>query len=75
MQLEKNNKPIAKSVELAALGLGIALNISFLHGVCILSWGYFDFSKEFSGYALYITSFIGAVAISRCVAKFLMRFF
>ena len=70
MQLEKKSKICTWLVELAVMGLCLILNISFLHSAGILDWGYFDIPENVSGYALYLTSFIGTLVISKRVADF-----
>lgn len=75
MQLERKSKLLVSVLELAVMGLCLTLNISFLHGVCIVDWGYFDISKDVSGYAVYLTSFIGSLVISKKLTDLLIRFF
>ena len=75
MQLEKKSKLYLSILELAVMGLCLILNISFLHGAGILDWGYFDMPAKLSGYALYLTSIIGSLAISKRVADLLIIFF
>jgi hypothetical protein len=70
MQLEKNSKICTWLVELAVMGLCLILNVSFLHSAGILDWGYFDIPENVSEYALYLTSFIGTLVISKRVADF-----
>ena len=70
MQLEKKSKICTWLVELAVMGLCLILNVCFLHSVGILDWGYFDIPENVSGYALYLTSFIGTLVISKRVADF-----
>ncbi|MDH1171747.1 hypothetical protein [Pantoea agglomerans] len=70
MQLEKKSKICTWLVELAVMGLCLILNVSFLHSVGIMDWGYFDIPENVSGYALYLTSFIGTLVISKRVADF-----
>ncbi|MBD8157377.1 hypothetical protein ABEG74_09235 [Pantoea agglomerans] len=70
MQLEKKSKICTCLVELAVMGLCLILNVSFLHSAGILDWGYFDIPENVSGYALYLTSFIGTLVISKRVADF-----
>lgn len=70
MQLEKKSKICTWLVELAVMGLCLILNVCFLHSVGILDWGCFDIPENVSGYALYLTSFIGTLVISKRVADF-----
>ncbi|WP_418156907.1 hypothetical protein RA290_07070 [Pantoea agglomerans] len=70
MQLEKKSKICTWLVELAVMGLCLILNVCLLHSVGILDWGYFDIPENVSGYALYLTSFIGTLVISKRVADF-----
>lgn len=74
MQLEKNKKTI-KAIELLAMGLGLVLNISFLHGIGLLESAYFEISKELSGIAIYMTSIIGTLVICKYLVKFIIKAF
>lgn len=70
-----DKKNIIKTVELLVLGIGVMLNVSFLHGICLLESTYFEISKEFSSFAVYLTSTIGTLTICNCLVKLFIRFF
>lgn len=72
MQLEKHAKKITCLIDFAVMALCIVFNVSFLHGVCLWDSTYFDIPRDISRYALYLTSLIGAVTISKKVADFLI---
>ncbi len=74
MQLEKN-KYFSKTLQLLVIGIGLLLNISFLHGVGLLDSTYFEISKEFSGFAIYFTSIIGTLVICKYLVNLILRFF
>ncbi len=74
MQLEKKEM-VKKAIELMAIGLGIALNISFLHSVGIVKSAYFEIPNEISEYGLYLTSLIGAVVICQTLVRFVCKIF
>jgi len=74
MQLEKKERVI-KFIELIAVGLGVVVNISFLHSVGVLKSAYFEIPNEISEYGLYLTSLIGAIVICKKLARFICKLF
>lgn len=73
MQLERN-KYFSKALQLLVIGLGLVLNISFLHGVGLLKSTYFEISREISGFAIYFTSIIGTLVICKYLVNLFLRF-
>lgn len=73
MQLDKN-KYFSEALRLLVTGIGLVLNISFLHGVGLLNYTYFEISKEISGFAIYLTSIIGTLVICKYLVNLFLRF-